>query len=87
MGPKLVGFGFGLGCKLVLGCSLTDIYLCLPAVTVAAKGTFTYFSICKAPWRKEEPMVENNVYYDQDLEYYDEHDNRVEDTNDYYGSV
>ena len=29
-------------------------------------------------------MVENNVYYDQDLEYYDEHDNRVEDINDYY---
>ena len=35
---------------------------------------------------KEELEMEKNPNYDQDDEYYDEHNNRVEDTNDYYYS-
>ena len=35
---------------------------------------------------KEEPEMEKNPNYDQEDEYYDEHHNRVEDTNDYYYS-
>ena len=34
--------------------------------------------------KKKEAVIENNPYYAQDEEYYDEHDNRIEDRNDYY---
>ena len=38
----------------------------------------------KKPNAKEEPKIEKNENYGIDDEYYDEHDNRVEDKNDYY---
>ena len=38
------------------------------------------------PKQTEEPKMEKNVYYgrDEDDDYYNENDNRVEDRNDYY---
>ena len=38
----------------------------------------------KKPNAKEEPKIEKNENYGIDDEYYDEHDNRVEDKNDFY---
>ena len=35
---------------------------------------------------KEEPEMEKNEVYGEDDEYYDDHDTRVEDKNDYYYS-
>ena len=33
---------------------------------------------------EDEPVAEKNDEYGADEEYYDEHDNRIEDNNDYY---
>ena len=46
-------------------------------------GIYLYIKKKEQP---EEPVMEKNEMYGEDDEYYDEHDNRVEDRNDYYES-
>ena len=45
------------------------------AITIVTKKKIT---------TEEEPVVEKNDEYGAYEEYYDEHDNRIEDNNDYY---
>ena len=48
------------------------------------KSMFYFLFFVKSQKTKEEPKMEENLDYGMDDEYYDEHDNRVEDRNEYY---
>jgi len=53
------------------------------AVVVFVAVAVVYVKKAKEPI--EEPILEGNDYYGEEEEYYDEHANRMEDNNDYYG--
>ena len=68
---KAVSEGLMIG--IILGCLLLAILIILVAWVVRKKIKIN-----------EELVIENNPDYNEDDEYYNEHDNRVVDTNDYY---
>ena len=42
--------------------------------------------VCRRLRTKEDPEMEKNPEYNEDDEYYDEHENRIEDRNEYHYS-
>ena len=63
------------------------IMISLSVAFVLLLGIFLIFIFLrKKKVKEEEPEMEKNEVYGEEDEYYDEHDNRVEDSNDYYES-
>ena len=60
------------------------IGLAIPFVVVILAAVLGIYLKKKKPTAKEEPEMEKNENYGIDDEYYDEHNNRVQDKNDYY---
>ena len=66
----------------------TVLYVCVSVVAVVLiiGAVLVVYLMKRNPKKTEEPQMEKNVYYgrDEDEDYYNENDNRVEDMNDYY---
>ena len=62
------------------------IIISLSVLLIIVLGILVIIHLRKKKEKPEEPDMEKNEVYGEDDEYYDEHDNRIEDKNDYYQS-
>ena len=60
------------------------VLIILIVVVVVVVGGLVVYLLWTKIRPKEEPVMEKNPDYNDDEEYYDEHDNRVVDNNEYY---
>ena len=70
--------------KEKINVELVIICMSITSVVLGVEGVLGVYMKMRRQTTQEEPKMEKNVYYGRDDEYYDEHNNRVEDRNDYY---
>ena len=72
--------------KEKINVELVIICMSITTVVLVVGGVLCVHMKMRRQTTQEEPKMEKNVYYGRDDEYYDEHNNRLEDTNDYYST-